>query len=85
MVTTTAEFDGIALLCTNAPVADLSAGQAMIKYKDQVSVEQTIDFIKSPVQIRPLWLHSPKRIDGLTLLISALKTLCVSFISCINS
>ncbi len=64
-----AEFDGIALLCTNAPVEDLSAGQAMIKYKQQVSVEQTIDFIKSPVQIRPLWLHSPKRIAGLTLLI----------------
>ena len=32
-------------------------------------MEQTIDFVKSPVQIRPLWLHSPKRLAGLTLLI----------------
>ena len=29
----------------------------------------TIDFIKSPVHIRPLWLHSPQRIAGLTRLI----------------
>ncbi len=62
-------FDGIALLCTNAPTERLSSGKAMIKYKEQVHVEQTIDFIKSPVQIRPMWLHSPKRLAGLTLLI----------------
>lgn len=37
--------------------------------KAQVRIEQTIDFIKSPVQIRPMWLHSPKRLAGLTLLI----------------
>ncbi len=62
-------FDGVALLCTNVPPERLSAGEVMIKYKSQVHVEQTIDFIKSPVQIRPLWLHSPQRIAGLTLLI----------------
>ncbi len=62
-------FDGVALLCTNVPVERLSAGEVMVKYKTQVHVEQTIDFIKSPVQIRPLWLHAPQRIAGLTLLI----------------
>ena len=41
----------------------------MEKYKEQVNVEQTFEFIKSPVQIRPMWLHSPQRIAGLTLLI----------------
>ena len=61
--------DGVALLCTNVAQERLSAGEVMIKYKEQVSVEQTIDFIKSPVQIRPMWLHSPKRLAGLTLLI----------------
>jgi transposase len=69
VVTEKAEFDGIALLCTNAPAEELSAGQAMVKYKEQVCVEQTIDFVKSPVQMRPMWLHSPKRLAGLTLLI----------------
>jgi transposase len=62
-------FDGVALLCTNVAPERLSAGAVMVKYKSQVNVEQTIDFIKSPVQIRPLWLHSPRRIAGLTLLI----------------
>ncbi|MDD1717415.1 MAG: IS1634 family transposase [Methanoregulaceae archaeon] len=64
-----ANFDGVALLCTNAPPARLSSSEAMIKYKEQVCVEQTIDFLKSPVQIRPMWLHTPKRLAGLTLLI----------------
>jgi transposase len=62
-------FDGVALLCSNVAPARLSAGAVMVKYKSQVNVEQTIDFIKSPVQIRPLWLHSPQRIAGLTLVI----------------
>jgi len=62
-------FDGIALLSSNVLVSRLSAGAVMVKYKEQVYVEQTIDFIKSPVQIRPMWLHKPKRLVGLTLLI----------------
>ena len=62
-------FDGVALLCSNVPQTRLSAGAVMVKYKAQVNVEQTIAFIKSPVQIRPLWLHAPQRIAGLTLLI----------------
>ena len=61
--------DGVALLCTNVAPERLSAGEVMIKYKEQVSVEQTIDFIKSPVYIRPMWLHSPRRLAGLALLI----------------
>jgi len=61
--------DGIVLLCTNVPASRLSAPEVMGKYKEQVQVEQVIDFIKSPVQIRPMWLHQPKRLAGLTLLI----------------
>lgn len=69
VLTEAACFDGIALLCTNVPQNRLSAAEALKKYKQQVSVEQTFDFIKSPIQIRPLWLHSPRRLAGLTLLI----------------
>jgi len=64
-----AHFDGVVLLCTNVTVERLTAGEVMKKYKEQVSVEQTFDFIKSPIQIRPLWLHSPRRLAGLTFLI----------------
>ena len=69
VVTADERFDGISLLCTNVPADRLSAGEVMIKYKEQVHIEQTIDFLKSPVQIRPMWLHSTKRLAGLTLLI----------------
>lgn len=62
-------FDGVALLCTNVPTHRWPAATVMIKYKQQVVAEQAIDFIKSPVQIRPMWLHQPKRLAGLTLLI----------------
>jgi len=64
-----ARFDGVMLLSTNVAAERLSAEMAVVKYKEQVKVEQTIDFIKSPVQIRPMWLHKPKRLVGLTLLI----------------
>lgn len=69
VLTQAERFDGVMLLCTNVPAERLSAGAVMTKYKEQVNVEQTIDFIKSPVQIRPMWLHSPRRLAGLTLLI----------------
>jgi len=63
------KFDGIALFCTNVPQQRLTAPEVIIKYKAQIHVEQSIDFIKSPIHIRPMWLHSPRRIAGLTLLI----------------
>lgn len=63
------KFDGIALFCTNVPQQRLDAPSVIIKYKSQINVEQSIDFIKSPIHIRPMWLHSPRRIAGLTLLV----------------
>lgn len=64
-----ARFDGVTVLVTNVCPERLCAEGVMRKYREQVCVEQTIDFIKSPVQIRPMWLHKPKRLAGLTLLI----------------
>lgn len=64
-----ARFDGKTVLVTNVSPERINAEGAMRKYREQGCVEQTIDFIKSPVQIRPMWLHKPKRLAGLTLLI----------------
>jgi transposase len=64
-----ARFDGVSLLVTNAPGERLDTERVLPKYKEQSGVEQTIDFIKSPVEIRPMWLHKPRRLAGLTLLI----------------
>lgn len=62
-------FDGVVLLCSNVPPERCAAAALVVKHKGQIGVEQTIDFLKSPVQIRPMWLHSPTRLAGLTLLI----------------
>jgi transposase len=64
-----ARFDGLALLCSNVPPERATAAELLTHQKGQIGIEQTIDFLKSPVQIRPLWLHSPRRLAGLTLLI----------------
>lgn len=64
-----AAFDGVVPYCTNAPTERLPAAEIAGGYKGQAGVEQTIDFIKSPVRIRPMWLHLPKRLAGLTLLV----------------
>lgn len=64
-----ASLDGVVLLCSNVPPDRCSASELVIRHKGQIGVEQTIDFLKSPIQIRPMWLHSPQRIAGLTLLI----------------
>lgn len=68
-VSAAARFDGVVLLCSNVPADRCSAAELVVKHKGQIGVEQTIDFLKSPVQIRPMWLHSPTRLAGLTLLI----------------
>src|SRR3989442_229337 len=62
-------FDGVSLLVTNASAQRLATESAFLRYKEQSGVEQTIDFIKSPVEIRPMWLHKPQRLASLTLLI----------------
>jgi hypothetical protein len=63
-----ARFDGGTVLCTNVLRERLTAPAAMVKDREQVRGEPTIDFLKSPVQIRPLGRHSPPRRAGLTLL-----------------
>lgn len=78
---TAARFDGIALLCSNVPPERATAAELLVKHKGQIGIEQTIDFLKSPIQIRPLWLHSPKRLAGLTLLIM-LAVLVAALLEC---
>ena len=64
-----ARFDGVSLLCANIPPEHLPTAETLAIYKRQCYTEQTIDFLKSPVKIRPMWLHKPERLAGLTLLI----------------
>jgi hypothetical protein len=76
-----ARSEGVALLCSNVPPERATAAELLVKHKGQIGIEQTIDFLKSPVQIRPLWPHSPQRLAGLTLLIM-LAVLVAALLEC---
>lgn len=59
-------FDGIYALLTNDTGIDASLHRVFHAYKGQPKVEGRFRALKSlPVQIRPLWLHQPKRIASL--------------------
>jgi transposase len=56
-------LDGRYLLGTNA--AHLSADQALTLFKAQDRVEKRNAHLKGPLRVRPLFLHSDERIEGL--------------------
>ncbi|HLQ22222.1 MAG TPA: IS1634 family transposase [Gemmatimonadales bacterium] len=61
-----ATFDGIYCLLTNWPLAEADLRAVFRAYKEQIQVEQRFRVTKHPpVQVRPVWLHQPKRIASL--------------------
>jgi transposase len=59
-------FDGIYCLLTNQTAAEASSQEVFREYKAQSKVEGRFRGVKHPpLQIRPLWLHQPKRIESL--------------------
>jgi len=61
-----ARFDGIYALLTNDTAIDASLYRVFHAYKGQPKVEGRFRALKAlPVQIRPLWLHQPKRLASL--------------------
>lgn len=55
--------DGKYLLGTNAP--HLSASEALAHFKAQDSVEKSNAYLKGPLRVRPVYLHTDARIEGL--------------------
>jgi transposase len=61
-----ATFDGIYCLLTNWPLAEADGRTVFAAYKEQIQVEQRFRVTKHPpLQVRPVWLHQPKRIASL--------------------
>jgi hypothetical protein len=59
-------FDGIYCLLTNWPLAEADLRTVFQAYKTQIQVEQRFRVTKHPpLQVRPVWLHQPKRIASL--------------------
>ncbi len=59
-------FDGLYCLLTNQPEGEASRPEVFRQYKAQSNVEGRFRGVKHPpLQVRPLWLHQPKRIESL--------------------
>lgn len=61
-----AEFDGWYRLLTNLPETEYPMGEALALFKGQAHAEGAFKQIKHwPIQVSPLWLHQPARIEAL--------------------
>ena len=59
-------FDGIYCLLTNLSEAEASSQDVFSAYKGQSQVEGRFRAIKQPpIEVRPIWLHQPRRIESL--------------------
>ena len=59
-------FDGVYCLLTNLKEAEASLQDVFSAYKGQSKVEGRFRAIKQPpIQVRPIWLHQPRRIESL--------------------
>jgi transposase len=65
-----AQFDGTYALVTNLPPAEATPQGAFREYKGQIHVERRFRVVKHPpLQIRPVWLHQPHRIEALVFVV----------------
>ncbi len=63
-------FDGIYCLLTNQSAAQATPHAVFRAYKDQSKVERRFRAVKQPpIQVRPLWLHQPQRIESLVFVV----------------
>ena len=65
-----AQFDGLYCLLTNQPRAAAGRRAVFRAYKDQSAVEGRFRVLKQPpLQVRPLWLHQPRRLESLVFVV----------------
>jgi len=64
-LTEAARRDGLYALITNLTVRECSADRLLALYKDQQLVERAHHFLKGPLAVRPVFLHSNRRAAAL--------------------
>lgn len=67
--------DGYAVLVTTRPQNQLGADELFTKFKEQNYVEHVNARFKGPLAVRPLFLHSPRRVEALVFLLLLSLTL----------
>ena len=69
------QYDGYSALVTTVPASDASADVLFTKFKQQSYSEQVNGEFKGPLAIRPVFLHSPRRVESLVFLMMIALTL----------
>lgn len=69
------QYDGYSALVTTVPKGDASADELFTKYKEQSYSEKVNGEFKGPLAIRPVFLHSSKRVEALVFLMMIALTL----------
>lgn len=62
--------DGLYTLATNIPKAESTANTVFLDYKRQTDAERRFSDWKSPLQVRPIFLKSNKRVVGLVFIMA---------------
>lgn len=68
-------YDGYSALVTTVPANQMSADQVFTKFKQQTYSERVIRDFKGPLLVRPVFLHSPRRVEALVFLLIAVLML----------
>jgi len=69
------EYDGYSALITTVPQNQLSADQVFRRFKQQIYSEQINREFKGPMAVRPVFLHTPERVEALVFLMIAVLML----------
>jgi transposase len=69
------EYDGYSALVTTVPQQQLSADAMFTKFKQQIYSEQINRGFKGPLAVRPVFLHTPQRVEALLFLMIAVLML----------
>ena len=62
------QYDGYSAMATTVPQSELSGDAVFSRYKLQNLVEHANHQFKGPLAVRPVFLHSPKRVESLIFL-----------------
>lgn len=69
------QYDGYSVLIATVPKGDASADELFTKYKQQSYSEKVNGEFKGPLAIRPVFLHTPQRVEALVFLMMIALTL----------
>jgi transposase len=74
-VTHDEQYDGYSVLVATVPANQASADELFTKFKQQSYSEQVNSQFKGPLAIRPVFLHSPRRVEALVFMMMIALTL----------